>query len=250
MDLFHTLVWGHIATGAVGIVVFWVPVLGRKGGDMHRRWGRIFVRAMLATGSIAMGISACTLHSPLPTHPQFADAALIRGIFGWMMLYLALLTISLAWHGWLAVLNRQDHAANGAWHNVALQYLVMAAALNCALQGWWIGQPLMMGISIVGIASGLTNLYFIRNPRPQGHHWLHEHIKALVGAGISVYTAFLAFGAVRLMPSLALEPMLWAVPLTIGLALIIHHQREVRRRLAPRPQGSFAVPGGTARRAG
>ena len=55
---------------------------------------------------------------------------------------------------------------------------------------------------------------------------LHEF-----GAGISVYTAFFAFGAVRFIPELALQPGLWAVPLIVGLTLIIYHQRVVTRPL-------------------
>jgi hypothetical protein len=51
-----------------------------------------------------------------------------------------------------------------------------------------------------------------------------------VGAGISVYTAFFAFGAVRLMPELALTPTLWAIPLVIGLSLIVYHQGVVTRQ--------------------
>jgi hypothetical protein len=61
---------------------------------------------------------------------------------------------------------------------------------------------------------------------------IREHIKALVGAGISVYTAFFAFGAVRLLPELALTPGLWAVPLVVGLTLIIYHRRAVSLRMA------------------
>jgi len=57
-----------------------------------------------------------------------------------------------------------------------------------------------------------------------------EHFDVLiVGAGISVYTAFVAFGAVRFIPELALQPGLWAVPLIVGLTLIIYHQRVVTR---------------------
>ena len=65
----------------------------------------------------------------------------------------------------------------------------------------------------------------------QARRQLAQHIKCLVGAGISVYTAFFAFGAVRFIPELALQPGLWAVPLIVGLALIIYHQRVVTRPL-------------------
>ena len=237
---FHILVWTHIATGAVGLVAFWVPILGRKGGQAHRRWGKLFVASMLVTGSVAIGISTCTVIDPVGTHPHLPDAVLVRGIFGWMMLYLAVLTINLAWYGWLCVQNRTRHAANREWRNLALQVLVTVAAANCALQGWLIGQPLMIGISFVGFATAATNLRFLYKAKPARNEYLFEHLKGLVGAGISVYTAFFAFGAVRLMPQLALNPLLWAVPLTTGLAIIIYYKIDLGRksrtpRYVPRP---------------
>jgi hypothetical protein len=92
----------------------------------------------------------------------------------------------------------------------------------------------MYGIAFVGFATVITNLNFILRAAPGPQAWLLEHIKALVGAGISVYTAFFAFGAVRLVPALALTPVLWSIPLIVGLALIVVHQRRVLRS-APRP---------------
>lgn len=234
-DLFRAFVVVHIVCGSVGLASFWGPVLGRKGGPLHRRTGRLFTYAMLLTGSAAVGISICTLIAPMVCHPKLVgrfDAPFVRGIFGWMMLYLAILTINLAWYGWLCVRNQRHHARNREWRNLALQALVLLAAANCAWQGLRIGQPLMGGIAIVGIAAGVTNLWFIYERRPAATRWQHEHIKALIGAGISVYTAFCAFGAVRILPALALNPVLWGVPLVTGLALILYHQRAVSRRYA------------------
>ncbi len=240
---FYGFVMAHIATGAVGLLAFWVPVLSQKGGINHRKWGRVFNCMMLATGSIAIAIATCTLLDPIATHQHITDPQLmknpelVRGIFGWMMLYLAILTINLAWYGWLAVVNKRDHSLNLEWRNLFLQFAVIAAALNCAWQGWVIGQPLMMGISIIGLATGGTNLFFLYKPQRGANDWLNEHIKALVGAGISVYTAFFAFGAVRLMPELALNPLMWSVPLATGLGLILYHQRDVARQHKARTTG-------------
>ncbi len=243
--LFEVLVALHIATGSVGLASFWVPIASRKGGVTHARWGRLFTRMMLVTGALAVGIASTTLYDPLGTHPQlaqhpdFADAAVISGIFGWMMLYLATLTINLAWQGWLCINNRRDHRANRAWHNLLLQVLLTVAAANCLWQGWLIRQPLMMAISLVGFATVGTNLWFLYKPRPRPVDRLKEHIKSLVGAGISVYTAFFAFGAVRFIPELALTPALWSIPLLTGLFLIIYHQRAVTRRML-RPSATVA----------
>jgi hypothetical protein len=233
--LFEWLVGLHIATGAVGLVVIWIPVAGRKGGPLHRRAGTLFVQSMMATGFTAVGISLTTLYDPTGTHPHLADHAVfsdpqvITNIFGWMMLYLATLTINLAWQGWLSLRNGTAHHRNRAWHNLLSQLLLSVASANCLLTGITASEPMMMGISMVGFATVATNLWFIYKPNPLPRDRIKEHIKCLIGAGISVYTAFFAFGAVRLLPELALQPGLWAIPLVVGLTLIIYHQRAVTR---------------------
>lgn len=236
MTPFRTLVAAHIAVGAWGLILFWVAVLSRKGGRAHRRAGFVFAYSMLGTGGIAAAMGVATLLDPLGTHPHLDDVRLVSGIFGWMMVYLAILTISLAWHGLVVVRNKRDHARNRAPREVALQGLVILAALNCAVQGWRRDLPLMMGISVVGVASGLTNLVFAFRTAPARWAYLIEHMKALVGAGISVYTAFMTFGLVRFMPRTgpaqahaALNPRLWAIPLGVGLAIIIGHRVRIGR---------------------
>ena len=230
--LFHTLVAAHIATGATGAIAFWVPVVGRKGGEQHRKWGRVFTWALLATGGFATCMSLLSIADPVGTHPHLVDrfeTAWIRGMFGWMMLHTAILTINLTWYGWLCVRNRSDHAKNRTRLNIWLQWLVIAAAINCAVQGWLIGEKLMMLIAIVGVATGWTNLHFLNKPAIRRADWLKEHVKALVGAGISVYTAFMAFGSVRVFPELALNPVMWGIPLSVGLAIIIWHRFAIDR---------------------
>jgi hypothetical protein len=237
---FHVFVAGHIACGAVGLVAFWVPVVGRKGGELHRKAGLVFTWAILATGCCAIGMSLLTLLAPMETHPhlrehaEFRDPALVRAVFGWMMLYLAILTVNLCWYGLMCVRNRFDHAANARPLNLFLQGAVTVAATMTVVQGWKVGVPLLGLASIIGFATAATNLRFIYLARPGPVTWQKEHLKALVGAGISVYTAFSAFGSVRLMPALALSPALWSVPLTIGLAIILYQWWKLDRRMARR----------------
>ncbi len=233
---FKLFLFVHVTTGAVGLVLFWIPVLGKKGAAAHRTYGKAFSYLMMLTASMAFGMGICTILNPVATHPDLTrPASWIQGIFGWMMLYLAILTVSLVWHGLVTVRNKKQHLLNRRWPNVALNVLVMLAALYCAYRGWLIHEVLMMGIAVVGVASGLTNLYFIYTDAPAKIVYQLEHVKAVVGAGISVYTAFMAFGFVRFMPANALNPKMWSIPLVVGLAIIIYHQARIRlaqRRLA------------------
>jgi hypothetical protein len=230
--VFHTLIIAHILSGATGAVSFWVPVIGRKGGVNHRRWGQVFTLALLCTGILALCMSLMSLADPIGTHPHLADrfdTSFLRGMFGHLMLHTSLLTINLTWYGWLVVRHRGDQRLNRTRLNFALQWLVIGAAINCAAQGWLIGQPLLMGIAVVGVATGWTNLHFLAKPRPTREDWLKEHVKALVGSGISVYTAFMAFGSVRIFPEMALHPGMWSIPLAVGMAIIIWHRLAIDR---------------------
>lgn len=239
--LFETFVIAHVICGATGLVIFWVPVLTRKGNARHKQWGKYFAWSMLATGTAAMGMGTCTLIAPVATHPTsplLPDVTLIRGLFGWMMVYLAILTVGLAWHGLMTIRNKANHAANRTWFNVGLQVATIIAALNCAIQGWLIGQNLMIGVAVLGLASAGLYLHFIYSDKPARLEFLMQHLQASLGAGISVYTAFLAFGAVRLMPSQAFNTTMWAIPSVVGISLMIFYRMKytkpwVRKQVAP-----------------
>lgn len=223
--LFEALIALHILGGVTGAVCFWIPVAGEKGGARHRKAGRIFVQALTVTAFCAVAMSLLTLAEPITTHPHLEgkfDPSFIRGIFGWMMLYLGILTLNLIRYGWLCAHHPRDRMALREPINLALQPLLVIASLNCAYQGWLIDQVLMIAISFVGLATVATNLWYMFKPKPSAVDWQKEHLKALVGAGISVYTAFMAFGSVRILPELALNPVMWAIPLTIGVSIIIY----------------------------
>ena len=233
MSLFQLFLACHIITGATGLVLFWTPVLSRKGGAFHRLYGKWFSYSMLATGSFASSMAISTIIAPIENHHGIEDLALVRAIFGWMMLYLGVLTVALAWHGLGVARNRADHARNRAWLNVALQIAMTATALNCAIRGAAIGQPLMLGMATVGLIAGPMNLIYAFRARPGPRDYLIEHVKSSVGAGISVYTAFLAFGLVRAAPQLALNPLVWALPTFIGLGIIYYHRERILRGARP-----------------
>jgi hypothetical protein len=106
------------------------------------------------TATMAIGMSTSTILAPVATHSHLTDwpPARVEGIFGWMMLYLSILTISLVWHGLVTVRNKKQHLENRRWPNVGLNLLVIGAALLCAYRGWLIDEVLMMGIAVVGVA--------------------------------------------------------------------------------------------------
>lgn len=225
--LFKSLIAVHVVFGTVGLVSFWVPVLSRKGSPAHRLWGRVFSNSILAAGVIAILLSLCTLYDPLGTHPHLTDPVFVRSVFGVLMFHLGVLTVNLASYGREVLKNKGNPAGNRTRMNLGLQALLGLTSLTCVIEGTLTGQPLIAAASVIGFATVATNLLHMLNPTPPPKAWLREHVKGIVGAGISVYTAFFAFGAVRFMPELALHPGLWAIPLCVGLGLILYHYWKI-----------------------
>ena len=218
--LFELVLAVHIGAGVAALASFWGAVATRKGGPAHRAWGRIFAAAIYAAGFMALAMGTLSLFWPLAMHPGLTDEALYRGLFGWMMVYLALLTMSMTRYGLQMVANKRNHGANRHWTMVALQVAVLVAAVNCARAGVVLRQPLMIGVSIIGFGTVLTYLHYMFRPAPGRTTYIPEHLKAMVATGIAAYTAFLSVGLVEMFPAHAFNPAIWAVPTALGVGII------------------------------
>lgn len=221
MSLFEALVVLHVIAGATGLIAFWVPVAARKGGPAHRKWGRIGTYAFIVAGTLAIAMALLSLYGPEKRLPMITDRVLFAGLFGWMMLYLGTLTIGFAVYGLAVVRHRANRAALRGPLFQGMFAAVVAAAMWCGYFGLSIGQPLMAALAVVGLAAVATQQFYVwrASPPPRAH--VPEHFRALLGMGISAYTAFLSVGLIRLVPDHVFNPLIWAIPSIIGVSLII-----------------------------
>ena len=235
MTLFHVLVLGHVVTGAVGLTAFWVPIVTRKGAMKHRKWGRIAAYGFVGAGALAIAMAFLSLYGPEHRHPEITDRALFDGLFGWMMLYLGTLTIGFVDYG-LAVVkhSRNRHALRSLRYQAVIGAVVMTGAW-CGFYGWKVGHPLMVLVAFIGITAMLIQQRYIWRTAdfPKGTH-VGEHFRALIGMGISAYTAFLSVGLIRLVPEHVFNPAIWAGPSVIGVSLIIWFTLQAKKAAAPR----------------
>jgi hypothetical protein len=95
----------------------------------------------------------------------------------------------------------------------------------------------MMSVAVLGIAAmGLQQLFIWRPAAPSATAYVGEHFRALIGMGISAYTAFMAVGLIRWVPEEVFNPLVWALPSTVGVALIIGFTLKTKRKLAKPPK--------------
>lgn len=82
----------HILGGFLALLVFWIPMITRKGGKLHARVGWIYVWAMgvVAITAWYMGLWRITL-DPWRTAESTA--------FAYFLIFIALLSSSSAWYG-------------------------------------------------------------------------------------------------------------------------------------------------------
>ncbi|WP_291132126.1 hypothetical protein [Erythrobacter sp.] len=234
-DLFHALVLLHIVTGTLGLVAFWVPIATKKGAKPHRRWGRIACYGFLGAGTLAILMALLSLYGPEERIPSVTDRTLFAGLFGWMMLYLGFLTIGFVDYGLAVVKHARERTK---LRRARYQAVIAAVIVSGAWCGWFgamIGQPLMVLVAVVGIvAMALQQRYIWRREVARGSH-VGEHFRALIGMGISAYTAFLSVGLVRSIPEHVFNPAIWAGPSVIGVSLIIYFTLRARRSAPSKP---------------
>jgi uncharacterized membrane protein YhaH (DUF805 family) len=230
--LFHLFLAIHVGAGIVALTSFWGAVATRKGGPRHRYWGRVFSASIYIACLQAFGMGVLSVIWPTAMHSQLTDAPLYRGLLGWMMIYLSLLTLSMTRYGLQMIANKRDHDANRHWSTVVLQIVVFIAGVNTFVHGILLRQPLMIAVAILGFGTTTTYLVYIFKASRGPADYIPEHLKAMVATGIAAYTAFLSVGLIEMFPHLAFNPVIWAVPSVVGMALILYFLRRYPKRAA------------------
>lgn len=239
MALFEALVVAHVVTGAVGLTAFWGPIVTRKGAKPHRKWGKVACWGFLGAGALAIVMALLSLYGPEARHPEVTDRRLYEGLFGWMMLYLGTLTIGFVDYGLAVVRHSRDRRALRTARYQAVIAAVVISGAWCGYFGFTVGHPLMVLVAVIGIVSMLIQqLYIWRPVDPPRGTYVGEHFRALIGMGISAYTAFLSVGLIRYVPEQVFNPAVWAGPSVIGVSLIVCFTvRRKQQQTAVRPSG-------------
>jgi hypothetical protein len=247
MHLFEILIVLHVITGTTGLIAFWVPIVTKKGAVNHRRWGRICCYGFMGAGALAIIMALLSLYGPEERIPSITDRVLFEGLFGWMMLYLGLLTIGFADYGLAVVKHSRNREALRGIRYQAVIAAVLASAAYCFWFGFGIGEALMMAVAVLGlVAMSIQELYIWRTAPPTPRSYVGEHFRALIGMGISAYTAFMSVGLIRYIPEQVFNPLVWALPSTVGVSLIIGFSLQAKRsenkRKSPGPQSAKPRP--------
>lgn len=207
----------HIGAGALALLSFWIPLVARKGGRLHRNAGRFYASTMglVATSTLVI-VSA-----------RLSDRYRANDAFALFLGYIALLSASSAWSGIRAVRTQTRSAPSRAFSDLVLPISVLVC--GCALLAHAIfGRQLLFALfALLGIATSLNALRFwLRSPAPGD--FLLQHISGMSTSCIATVTAFLVVIAPRLgIPRGNL--LVWVTPAVIGGVAIARTLRKYRK---------------------
>jgi hypothetical protein len=225
--LFEASRYLHIFAGFAALLLFWIPIVTKKGGKVHVRvgWAYVIAMAAVAVSALIMGVWRIFIDP---------EADLERKAFSAFLIFIAILSSAGAWYGMrvLRFKKRQGIHRNPVDLFAALMLLLSGAAIS--LYGFVIGFALIAWFPMIGIFLGFSQLLYWLRPPKTNMHWLFEHLISMMGCCIATVTAFLVFGAPRLLSISSVSPVLWFLP-TIVMTPVIsgfvtHYKKKYARK--------------------
>jgi len=198
----------------------------RKGGRTHRRVGWVYVIAMGSVSATAVVMGIYRLAWDAGPDPDAVE-------FSWFLLFVAVLSSSTAWYGLRVLRHKRRREAHRKPIDLLFPSLLLVSGIGITVYGWVIGFRLLQYFPLLGVFLGGTQLlYWLTVPKNK-FHWAVEHIVGMLSCCISTVTAFIVFGAPRLLNVESVSLFVWFLPTIAFLPLIIGFSNFYRKKRQP-----------------
>jgi len=225
---FDILRWGHIFFGFLALAVFWIPIVTKKGGRAHNRVGWVYVIAMgiVSATAFLMGIYRLAWDAG-------PDADAIP--FAWFLMFISILSASTAWYGIRVLRHKRRKTRHRKPIDLLFPALLFVSGIGISAYGWIIDFPLLQYFPILGLFLGGTQLLYWLTVPANRSHWAVEHIVGMLSCCISTVTAFLVFGAPRLLGVESVNLVVWFLPTIVLVPLIIGFTAAYKKKFDGSP---------------
>ena len=207
----------HIFFAFGSLIIFWIPVFTKLGGDMHRKTGKAYVICMWVVVLTSIWLS---INNVIEGH---YNASIFLG-------FIAMITANPLWYGIAVLKHKKGLTKSYNRKQMAFNLLIFLSGAGLVILGVSIGPEngiLMIIFGILGLTSGGAIIKDLRNP-PTESNWFITHIRGMVISGIATYTAFFAFGGRTLFEHILTGYWMiipWVAPTVIG-TLIMRRMRK------------------------
>ncbi len=219
MELFTRILLAiHIAAGFISIVIFWVPILTKKGNKLHRLAGKLYVYAMWAVTISAMLLSVKNVLI------ENYDSALFLG-------FLSLITAGPLWYGIAILKHRNGPSLRLKKIQLVLNFMILGMAVfmilynTIMLSGTHILMYIFGGLGLTALPE--ITRYF--KGKSNGRNHIQEHAIGMVTTAIAAYTAFFAFGGRAFFGEIFTGNLMiipWVLPGVLGTIANFYYGRK------------------------
>lgn len=250
----------HIVAAFLSLVVFWLPLLVRKGSRMHVVCGRVFVICATVALATVFAICACRFMEPIglfppevqPPDDQTADfVRVVQLLYAFLgaLAFFTFVTLILAVRVVQTRHAPERLTGRGTRFLLWTQVAISLALISLAV-AHWVDKPtevscgVPIGAGFAGIGAAWWDLRFIAKPRTSPMFWWYKHMEFMLRTGIGFHTAFAVFVLTPWLGRLgrgswALVP--WILPAAVGIPGVCLWIRHYQRQF-----GELADPGNPA----
>lgn len=240
--LYQYTLWLHISAGMLGLTLFWIPIIVKKGSKNHKRIGRWYLNLMTATGVTGLVMALMMFFVPLAVSPppanfspeQISELAASTQQRAAFFFLLAFLLIASAQRATLALVAKADRQLLQRPLHLVAPTLLVISAVYMAWLGLADSSVLYLVFAGLGLFIGTGQLWYAFKPTLERGEWLLEHIRSTLGSGIAAHTALFVFGAASVMEELFSGQMIllpWILPGVVGGTAIALLTQSYKRRL-------------------
>lgn len=247
MSTIHsTLLYLHILLGAICLLLFWLPVISKKGSKIHNTSGHLYYQMMLfiaASGAIMSTLvlidplAVYTSGNPLPADKvaqfeherrHFSSFLLLLSVLSWVTIRHAYAVLKAK-----AALNQLKH-----WQLQLPVLMLLVGSLYMLWSGWQSGTVLFMIFSVVGLFTAISIWRYTQQKKLAERQWIIEHFSSMIASGIALYTAFFAAGGRRMLAGILTghwQLVSWVIAPALGVLAIVLFKKHFERKFRVAP---------------
>lgn len=231
----------HVIAGSVAMVVFWLPMLAKKGSAKHVKYGHYFVNGMYTVSISGFIMTILVLIDPIgvrePERNLSIEAATNLAyqnrLFAGFLLMLSILVFNSVRHSVLVLRAKAERELLRTPLHIGLFIFLGLVGLTMGYVGTVQGVVLFQIFAGLCIANSIGTIRYIFKAEVKKREWIIAHLGSILGAGIGAYTAFFVFGGSRLFSQLVSgggQVFVWVFPGVVGTIASIYLTKKYRRQ--------------------
>lgn len=231
----------HVSIGSLALVIFWLPLLAKKGHKNHKLFGQYFVYGMYAVSISGLIMSSLVLIDPVgirfPEQSLNPDKALQiaqqNRVTATFLLMLSALVFCNVKQSIIVLKAKADRKLLKKPAHLAVVIFLGVLSITMLIVGLSSDILLFSIFSAIGLLNSIGMLHYIYKKQLKNQEWIIAHLGNIIGAGIASYTAFFAFGGRRFFAEILTgnwQMLPWVLPTIIGLVLTNFFTRKYRQR--------------------